>query len=508
MPRNYQYLQELYQQQKAMDKNGSVQRDIKDFESYYQQIQKNASAKGWYRSGVHSNFETFQNLLLQEYEEMKQGKVDAEKAKDLNDFLDIIKNDKDCYVKKLMRTVILDIYDTLAGDLDNPDTKYVENLKKAVALSDLYDRILNDDEKQDIRNTFSNGKAQRFLSNDADMNGNFSKTLKALYRKYQKAETEEKKAEWKKVCNSYTIRPYMQVIEKKVKQEDFEALPEDRKKEILNQEAKRKEKEKQLKALKDEAKTLGQDPEQFVKLSLDDRNKIRRAESDKAYVPNKIAKLKALSQKGEERYRRDYDYFLDVPNQIAEKSAYLQRSQKDSEQFKRMFDSLVRLRQTDGYSRIDQLLSEGDAGGFIENLNQAVRDTQNYITYANQKTIFQKGVMGTKRLNAARATLQELTELQQNIQSEQKFMRETKAERATLAALEKQVNRPLNETGMEFAPKPELDADRVQMTVKDLSGELGGKNKILEGWTVVEQMEKPEPVKASKTAAKGSAPAK
>ncbi len=83
--------------------------------------------------------------------------------------------------------------------------------------------------------------------------------------------------------------------------------------------------------------------------------------------------------------------------------------------------------------------------------------------------------------------------------------RETKVERETLAALEKQVNRPLNETGMKFAPKPELDAERVQMTVKDLSGELGGKSKILEGWTIVEQMEKPEPVKASKTAVKGPA---
>lgn len=504
MSKFFQELEQEYKNQRNMDAKGMLSRDINDFESYYKKLQNGTGAKAWYRPQqfVYVHCENLQNELLKNYESMKQGKFDEEKTKDFNDLLDTIKNDNNSHLKKMMRTVMLDIYDTLAGDLDNKDNK--DNLKKVVALSDLYDRILNANDKQNTKGSFENGEAQNFLSNDKEMNGNFSKTLKALYRKYQNAENEAEKAKWKKVCNSYAIRPYMQVIEKKVKQEDFEALPEETKKRILEENEKQKAKEKQLNMLRDEAKTLNQDPEAFVKLSVNDRNNIRKKASEDAYVPNKIAKLQALVNQAENRYRDDHDYLLYAPSAIARKSAYFERSSKDSEYFKRMFDSLNKLRNTDGYHQMDTLLSEGNSESLVENLNNAITDTQNYITYANQKTVFQKGIVGTKRLKAAEATLQKLTDLQQFIQSEQKFMQDTKKERQSLEALKKTVNAPLDKTGMDFAPKPEPESDRLQMTVKDLSGDVGNKktNKILSDWTVVEAP------KEKKNAAAPKGPAK
>ncbi len=112
-----------------------------------------------------------------------------------------------------------------------------------------------------------------------------------------------------------------------------------------------------------------------------------------------------------------------------------------------MFGSLTKLRNTVGYRDIDTLVAEGEEKDLVNNLNQAIRYTQEYIAYADQKSFMKMGFTGRKRLNAARDILGELTNLSDAIQEERKALRDFRNNKVRLEELEQLENeRPKAET--------------------------------------------------------------
>lgn len=502
MPKKYKNLQGFYNSYKNMDKRAEISNAIDDFETYYQRLKEDNSGKENYIPQSHIQIQRLLNGLVNNYECMKNGELDEKEKKEFDSFLDTMQKDNS-FFKKLMRTTVLDIYDTLKGDLDNKEN--ADKLNKAVTLTEFYDRILNEKDKLDIRSQFHHGEAEAFLSKDKNIDGNFSKTLKELYRKYQNTADPEEKEKWSKVCHSYLVRPYMKIIENKVKQEDINKLPAE--------EQKKFRKEQQIRNLRKEAKTLGQNPDEFVNLSVDDRNKIRvtAGESNLATKrQNDIERLKSEVEAGKHHYKEAHKYFLNKPNRIDAKSAYLKRTDKDSQWFTDMMDSLENLRNTENYRQMSLLLPEGKekTEDLIKNLDAAITATQNYITYANEKNIFQKGIMGTRRLKAANATMEELTGLRKAIDEEQKFMQDMKNKRVDLEILENAENG----NDMKAAPTTEEVVNRMQITVKDLTGKDSDKdkktNKILDDWVVVSKNKQEEKANNQKQANNENRPKK
>ncbi len=127
---------------------------------------------------------------------------------------------------------------------------------------------------------------------------------------------------------------------------------------------------------------------------------------------------------------------MNKPERLDRKTADLQLSEKDSVEFRRMFGSLTKLRNTVGYRDIDKLVAEGQEQDLVKNLNQAIRYTQEYIAYADQKSFMKMGFTGRKRLNAARDILGELTNLSDAIQEERGALQDVHDKKVKLAQLE------------------------------------------------------------------------
>ncbi len=219
----------------GMMKRSQIGFKIRDFEDYYMDMhQPNATVeKSQYRSWSANRLEAFVECLLAKNEAKKRGQLDVFEKDDFKVLLKEMQEDENSFLKKMLRTTLLDIYDTMAGDLDHPENK--ENLNKAIALNDLYELVLSEEEKQAVEKSIGDGKAKSFLINDQEMNGNFSKTLKALFRKLdaaEKAGDNAEKKKWQKLCDSYTIRPYVDLIKEKIKEEKKPRWQEEAEKEI------------------------------------------------------------------------------------------------------------------------------------------------------------------------------------------------------------------------------------------------------------------------------------
>ncbi len=429
-------LRSQYDLLKKFADKGMYKGQIKDFEQYYGGLQDGGSMKSIYIPLQHENLERFIESMMFTNDEKKSGKLNDEEAQDFEELLNTIQQEEKSFLKKLMRTMLLDMYDSMAGDLDRDNTSARKKyLDQAIALTDLYDRVLNEKDKEELKNAFSNGEAGNFLTNtDHEMDGNFSKSLKSLYEEYRKPEqTEAEKAKWKKLCNSYAVRPYMKAVSEKVKKDEkqraYDALPEEEK--------------KRIEALRKESKSLKQDPDQFVKMSPDERNKIRQAvaadqvkEMKQHPYQQEIAALKNDLRAKADHNTWTHRYFVNKPERLDRKTADLQLSEKDSVEFRRMFGSLTKLRNTVGYRDIDKLVAEGQEQDLVKNLNQAIRYTQEYIAYADQKSFMKMGFTGRKRLNAARDILGELTNLSDAIQEERGALQDVHDKKVKLAQLE------------------------------------------------------------------------
>ncbi len=505
MSRDIERLQSQQSLYKSMNKGGSLLHEVDDFESYFRKLQNREKVKtGYMTAPYRAMLEGFVNNLLSWREDQKNGTLNEEEEKSFEEVLNTIRMEEKSALKRLVRTALMDLCDTMAGDLEQIDERNPLEKKKivdhAAALADLYGLVLNNQDKREIQSSFSNGEAEDFLTHtDHNMDGDFSKTLRALYGKYREPnQTEEEKAKWNTICNSYALRPYMKVISAKVKQEEkeqaFAALPEEE-----------KEKIRQQQALKRESIALKQDPEQFAGLSAKQRNEIRRNAQMEGKQDRDIAALQQAVQSGAERYRLQHDYFQDVPNRLRRATAAFARTEKDSETFRRMFDSLNNLRHTDGYQNMEKVLTEsrtlteGRAQTLMENINQAVRYTQEYVNYAEHKPFKKMGFLGRRRKSAARETLRELSLLQRMILEDQGFMRDRQNKQQSLEVLEDAKKQKAEAQPMsvaETAAKMDNMARGSKINMVDLDNKVNGKKAVVSeksdasGWVIVDTVKK------------------
>lgn len=469
-------------------KNNKLNHLIDDFESYYQMLHANERPKTWYMtSSLRQNVEGFLNNLLDWNKAKKEGELSDAEEKGFDEVLKDLQQEQNSALKKLMRTALLDLYDSMAGNLDRDLNSGESYLDRAIALTDLYDRILNKQDKEKVRDAFDNGEAGNFLTKtDHDMAGNFSNTLRAIYNKYRDPhQTEAEKAKWQKLCNSYAVRPYVNAISVRVKQEEkqqaFEALPE--------------EEQERINALKAEAERLKQNPEEFLNLSPAERNQIRQTAEIQKLEEKPEKEITAL--KNELRRNNDHNgwthrLFVEKPERLARTTADLQLTTKDSVHFRKMFGSLTKLRKTEGFQSMDQLLAEGKGQDLVKNLNQAIRYTQEYIEYANQKTFMQMGMLGRKRLNAARDTLNELTHLSRAIQEETENLQNFRNQQEKLEELENIKKQTETKSVSVAKTAAKMDTERRKINMVDLDNKVNGKKAVVtekkdpSSWVVVD----------------------
>ena len=498
------------------------ERDMTDFETHYQNAQQGRDNKNKDVNDIEAYFEkdtseitaedvndfkVFMNKLASKNAEYNNGALEEREKKDFEILMEKMQEEIQSPLKKLLRTMILDTYATMAGNLDSVNADNKKNLDQVIALTELYDTILNEQDKKEIQAAFGAGEAGKFLMNaDQDMSGNFSKTLSALYSKYRESnQTPEEKEKWKKLCNSYAVRPYMHAVSGKVKQKEKQqaddALPEAEKEKI---QAERKER---IEALKAEAKRLNyRDPEEFMGLSPAKRNEIRRAHAVASLdrEEKQQREIEALDKEltaTSERAVSVHQQFVDAPRKLARAAADFQLTTKDSVQFRQMYGALTKLGNTDGFRQMDQLLAEGNGKELIDNLNLAIQNTQNYITHANQKTFLQKGLLGSKRLTAAKNTLEELTGLSRMIQEEMGTLQDRWNKKERLEELKeelketqkvKQELKPVTESVNVKETIAKLDPERRKISMVDLDNKVNGKKAVVSekkdasSWVVVD----------------------
>ena len=460
MSKDINALKNQLEQYATYAKGGKLNYLIQDFETYYKSIQKDMAFKDWYSNGPFRPYlNSFLNNLLDWNAANKQGQLGADEQQAFEEVLNSIQQEQNSALKKLIRTELMDICDTMKGDLESEAGK--QNLDRVMGLAELYDRVLNAMDKKETKEAFNRGEAREFLKNvDHGVEGNFSKTLRAFYNMYSNAEDGAEKEKWKKLCDSYAIRPYVRAVRDKIKQEN---MPED-------------EKEKRR-----EAEALQQDPNKFVKMSPEERNEIRRTAEVNKLDEKRIAELKKDLKGKEERAHWVHRYFVEKPEKLARKSAALNRqTEKDSGLFRTMHESLDKLRRTAGYRQMEQALAEGKAEALISNLNQAIIDTQNYVNYANNKTFLEKGILGRSRLKAAKNTLRELTGIRQAINEEMGFLQDVRKKKEDLELLEnaKQEKAEVRPTRVaEVAAK--MEVERKLLGMDGLIYKVNGKNPVV-----------------------------
>ncbi len=328
-----------------------------EFENYYEMLQNNKLDKTWYSTNT-KTLADFVETLLDWNTAYKNGKLDDNEKKTFEEVLDTIRQENDSALKTMIRTSLLDLCATMNGDLESEASK--KSLDKAMSLAELYNRVLNANEKESIKKDSKEGVADKFLLNvDPKMTGNLSKTLKAFYNKHKAGHTREDSEKWKKFFRSYAIGPYMNAMSKKALQN-----------------------EKEIAAL--------------------DNKKVHPEE-------NEVSPLL-------------HRYFAEKPEKVKSKATTLLReTKKDSQQFKDMHDALGKLFNTNGYTEMEKLLAKGtkkDVDTLIGNIDNAITCTKNYIAYAKKKSSLQMGILGHNRLSAAKDTLNELEGLRRGIDND------------------------------------------------------------------------------------------
>ncbi len=471
---------------------------IKDFETYYQNAQQGVDNKEEDSVEQRINeFKSFINDLVSKTVEFNNDALNKDEEQQFIGLVTRMQKEVQSPLKKLLRTMILDTYATMAGDLDSVNTDNKKNLDQVIAMTELYDAILNEQDKKEIQAAFGAGEAGKFLANtDHDMSGNFSKTLRALYGKYREPDqTPKEKEKWKELCNSYAVRPYTHAVSGKVKQEEkqqekqaFEALPEAEKKKI------EAEKQERIEALKAEAKRLNWDPEEFMGMSPAKRDEIRQGHMAASLNPEeRIAALDKELTATSRRAVSVHQQFVDAPRKLARTAADFQLTTKDSVQFRQMYGALTKLGNTDGFRQMDQLLAEGKGEELIQNLNQAMWYTQEYIDYASQKSFMQMGMLGRKRLTAAKNTLEELTGLSRMIHEETRNLQDRQHKKKLLEEMQDvQKQKPVTESVNVKETIAKLDPERRKISMVELDSKVNGKKAVVSekkdasSWVVVD----------------------
>lgn len=334
--------------------NGNLNNPL-EFENYYEMLQNNKLDKNWYSTNTKA-LADFVETLLDWNTEYKNGKLDDNEKKAFEEVLNTIQQENNSSLKTMIRTSLLDLCSTMNGDLESEASK--KSLDKAMNLAELYNRVLNAAEKENIKKASKEGKTENFLQNvDPEMTGNFSKTLTAFYNKHKK--TRYTKTNWENFFHSYAIAPYMNAMSKKALQNEKEIA-------VLN------------------------------------NTKVHPEEAELSPILHR--------------------YFADKPEKVASKAATLrQETKKDSQQFKDMHDALDKLFKTNGYTEMEKLLSKGtkeEIDALIGNIDKSIECTKNYIAYAKKKSSMQMGFLGHSRLSAAKDTLKELEGLRRGIDQE------------------------------------------------------------------------------------------
>jgi hypothetical protein len=330
--------------------------DLLEFETYYKPLQNDGLDEAWYSTDPKTKPLTdFVETLLDWNTEYKNGKLDDNEKKAFEEVLDTIQQENDSALKTMIRTSLLDLCATMNGDLESEASK--KSLDKAMNLAELYNRVLNANEKESIKKETKEGVVDKFLLNvDPKMTGNLSKTLKAFYNKHKAGHTREDSEKWKKFFRSYAIGPYMNAMSKKALQNEKEIA-------VLN------------------------------------NTKVHPEEAELSPILHR--------------------YFADKPEKVASKAATLrQETKKDSQQFKDMHDALDKLFKTNGYTEMEKLLSKGtkeEVNALIGNIDKSIDCTKKYIAYAKKKSSMQMGFLGHSRLSAAKDTLKELEGLRRGI---------------------------------------------------------------------------------------------
>ena len=241
-------------------------------------------------------------------------------------------------------------------------------------------------------------------------------------------------------------------------------------------------------------------------LSPAKRNEIRRAHAVASLdrEEKQQREIEALDKEltaTSERAVSVHQQFVDAPRKLARAAADFQLTTKDSVQFRQMYGALTKLGNTDGFRQMDQLLAEGNGKELIDNLNLAIQNTQNYITHANQKTFLQKGLLGSKRLTAAKNTLEELTGLSRMIQEEMGTLQDRWNKKERLEELKeelketqkvKQELKPVTESVNVKETIAKLDPERRKISMVDLDNKVNGKKAVVSekkdasSWVVVD----------------------
>ncbi len=128
-----------------------------------------------------------------------------------------------------------------------------------------------------------------------------------------------------------------------------------------------------------------------------------------------------------ERAARVHEYFSKASRKLDKIAAFFEKkTKKDSQQFDYMCHHLNRLRNTEGFQHIDQQIAKGRqiTGDFQYRVKLAGVYALRYIEYAEQKSAFELGILGRRRLNAARKLFEEIQEIDNTLLKEYKFLQD------------------------------------------------------------------------------------
>lgn len=214
-------------------------------------------------------------------------------------------------------------------------------------------------------------------------------------------------------------------------------------------------------------------------------------------MPKDVNKNKKLEkpETDAERAERVHKYFSNVPKKLAKMTALFEKkTKKDSPNFNNMCKYLNRLRNANGFLQIDQKVAEGkkSSQNFQYELQLAGYYTRKYLEHAEEKSALELGILGRRRLSAAKKLFKELQQLLITIQKEDEFLQNRRMEQEAQKAAEN--------SGAESIP----ERNGRKMTLTDLNTKVNGKKsvvieqKLVSDWVVVD----------TKQASKAAGPAK
>ena len=141
--------------------NGNLNNPLK-FENYYEMLQNNKLDKNWYSTKTKA-LADFVETLLDCNTAYKNGNLDDNEKNTFEEVLNTIQQENNSALKTMIRTSLLDLCATMNGDLESEASK--KSLDKAMNLAELYNRVLNANEKENIKKESKEGVADKFLLN-------------------------------------------------------------------------------------------------------------------------------------------------------------------------------------------------------------------------------------------------------------------------------------------------------------------------------------------------------